>query len=68
MTQLTTVSDAPSCGITYNHHFDDSRGVIYGCNIFIILATGLIVFHSRPINQLYSRAPPPLLVPALLSI
>jgi hypothetical protein len=34
-----TVSDAPSCGITYDHHSDYSGGVIYDCNIFIIQAT-----------------------------
>ncbi len=26
---MTIVSDAPSCGITYECHFDNSRGVIY---------------------------------------
>jgi hypothetical protein len=31
-----TASDAPSCGFTYDHHSDDSRGVIYDRNIFII--------------------------------
>ncbi len=29
---MTTVSDAPSCGITYN---ENSRGGIYNCNVFI---------------------------------
>jgi hypothetical protein len=29
-----TVSDAESCGITYNHYSDASRGVIYNCIIF----------------------------------
>ncbi len=28
-------SDAPRCGITYDHHSDDSRGVTYNHNIFI---------------------------------
>ncbi len=28
-------SDAPSCGITYDHHSDYSRGVIYNLNVFI---------------------------------
>jgi len=27
--RMTIVSDAPSCGITYGHHSDNSRGVIY---------------------------------------
>ncbi len=35
------VSDAPSCGVTYHHHSDDSRGVIYDHNIFLIQATVL---------------------------
>jgi hypothetical protein len=25
----TTISDAPNCGITYEHHSVNSRGVIY---------------------------------------
>ncbi len=28
-TSIIIRSDAPSCGITYNRHSDDSRGVIY---------------------------------------
>ncbi len=27
--RMMNLSDAPSCGITYNHSSDDSRGVIY---------------------------------------
>jgi len=34
------VSDTPSCGITYAHHSDDSRGIIYDRNMFIVQATG----------------------------
>jgi hypothetical protein len=26
---MTVISDASSCGITYERHSDDSRGVIY---------------------------------------
>ncbi len=33
------VSDAPSCGITYDHHSDDSSGIIYDRNMFIVQAT-----------------------------
>ncbi len=33
------ISDAPSCNVTYNHHSDDSRGVIYTCNKFRVQAT-----------------------------
>ncbi len=35
-----TISDTPSFGITYDCHSNDSRGVIYDLNIFIIQATG----------------------------
>jgi hypothetical protein len=44
--QLTTVSDAPSCGITYGHHSDDSRGVIYDRNVFIKQATDFVSSYS----------------------
>ncbi len=27
--RMMTISDAPSCGITYDDHSDDSRDVIY---------------------------------------
>ncbi len=27
--RMTIVSDAPSCGVIYDHHSDDSRGVFY---------------------------------------
>jgi hypothetical protein len=40
---LMTLSGAPSCGITYDHHSDDSRGVIYNRNVFIIQAIGLVL-------------------------
>jgi hypothetical protein len=26
---MTTISDAPNCGITYEHYSDNFRGVIY---------------------------------------
>jgi len=32
-----TLSDAQSCGITYDQHSDNSRGVIYDLNIFVQL-------------------------------
>jgi hypothetical protein len=41
MSSITIVSDAPNCGVTYNHHSDDTRGVIYDCNMFIVQATGV---------------------------
>jgi hypothetical protein len=27
--RMSIISDAPSCGVTYDHHSDNSRGVIY---------------------------------------
>jgi hypothetical protein len=35
------VSNALSCGITYDCHADDSGGVIYNCNMIIVQATGV---------------------------
>jgi hypothetical protein len=37
-----TLSEAPSCVVTYNHNSDDSRDVIYNRNIFILQATDKI--------------------------
>jgi hypothetical protein len=34
------VSDISSCCITYDHHSDNSGGVIYNPYIFVILAPG----------------------------
>ncbi len=31
--RMTIVSDAPSCGIAYNNHSDDFRGVIYALRV-----------------------------------
>ncbi len=31
------ISEAPSCGITDDHHFDDSRGIICDHNILALL-------------------------------
>jgi hypothetical protein len=44
-----TIRDAPSCGITYDRHSDDSRGVIYICNVYIIQATGVCGYGLQPI-------------------
>jgi hypothetical protein len=41
-----TVSDAPSYGNTYDHHSENSRGVIYNLNIFITQATGEIKWEK----------------------
>ncbi len=38
MSSITIVSDAPSCGVTYNHHSDDSRGIIFNHYKFIVEA------------------------------
>ncbi len=39
-------SDASSCGVTYYFHSDDSTGVIYNHNMFMVQATGLKVSSS----------------------
>ena len=41
------VSDAPNCGVTYNHHSDDSSGVIYNHNMFIVWAIDCGVTYDR---------------------
>jgi hypothetical protein len=33
------LSDAPSCGVTYDCSSDDSRFIIYDRNMFIVVAT-----------------------------
>ncbi len=44
------------CGVTYNHHFDDSRGIIYDQNIFIIQTTGVrIRSWTRTLNLWVKR-------------
>jgi hypothetical protein len=37
---MTILSDATTCMVTYDHHADDFRGVIYDGNILKIQATG----------------------------
>jgi hypothetical protein len=54
------LSDAPSCGVTHELHSDDSRGVIYIRNMFIIEATGYglddkIVANKKKINTQYPQ-------------
>jgi hypothetical protein len=39
LASITIVSDAPNCGVTYNRHSDDFKGIIYDCNMFIAQAT-----------------------------
>ena len=52
---LTTVSDAPSCGITYDHYSDDTRGAIYDRNIFMIQVTGLDRNDNEKQNSLLQQ-------------
>ncbi len=40
MSSIAIVSDAPSRGIPYNHHSDESGGVIYNNSMFVAQATG----------------------------
>jgi hypothetical protein len=52
------ISDAPSCGVTYNHHSDDSRRYIYDYNIIIrqallldqskLKCLSVYIFHYSP--------------------
>ncbi len=46
------MSDAASCGVTYNCHSDDSVSVIYDRNIFIMQATDLTITDSHFYNLL----------------
>jgi hypothetical protein len=43
MRQLVIWSDAPSCGITYDHHSDNSRGVIYTPREHLIVQASLMM-------------------------
>ncbi len=38
-----TISDAPSCGITYDEHSDDSRGVIDALTEHFIVQASLMM-------------------------
>jgi hypothetical protein len=38
---MMIVGDATTWSITYDRHSDNSRGVIYDCNNFIIQETGV---------------------------
>jgi hypothetical protein len=40
VSSITIVSNAPNCGITYDHHYDD-------CNSFIIQATGQLKSSTK---------------------
>ncbi len=53
---MTTVSDVPSCGITYDHYSDNSRGVIYNCNIFVVHATDVFDDKKRSWYKLKSTS------------
>ena len=50
-----TISDAPSCYITYDHHSDDSRGFIYDVKCFIKLSQNnsgiFLMFQNRSCQQ-----------------
>ncbi len=45
--RVTVVSDATTWSVTYDHHSDNSRGVIYDRNILIIVAILFSVMTSR---------------------
>ncbi len=44
------MSDAPSCGVTYDCHSDDSSGVTYDRNMFIVQATDYL-HRSQMLEQ-----------------
>jgi hypothetical protein len=58
--RTTIVSDATTWSITYDHHSDDSRGVIYG-HIFFFKFSGLyykqvtIIIYDRNHNGQYYK-------------
>ncbi len=39
--RMMIISDASTWSVTYDHHSDNSRGVIYDGNILIIQASGV---------------------------
>ncbi len=41
MSSIMIIIDIQSYGVTYDHHSDDSRGIIYDQNMFIVQAKGL---------------------------
>ncbi len=45
-----TVSDAPTCGKTYDNHSDNSTGVIYNHNIFNTGHWSMVSFSARSSN------------------
>jgi len=42
------MSDTPSCGVTYNHHSDDSRGIIIMIMLQAIGVNIIKIFTSLP--------------------
>jgi hypothetical protein len=50
---LGLASVTPSCGITFKYCPDNSRDIIYHCNIFIVQATVIFLLHiNSKINKL----------------
>jgi hypothetical protein len=47
------ISDAPSCGVTWDQHSDESRGIIYDRNMFIVRATdrALTIKHFLEVKE-----------------
>ena len=52
MSSITIIRDTPSCGVTYDCHSDDSRGIIYNHNIFIIQAAEIKTFFVAILLQI----------------
>jgi hypothetical protein len=54
---MTLIGDASTWSVTYDHISDNSRGVIYECNIFIIQTTDFFIMALEQIikNRLWSE-------------
>ncbi len=60
---MMIMGDATSWNVTYGHHSDDSRGVIYDCNIFIKQAIGLFrLVLCEPFPKIAAWQEAPILV------
>jgi len=53
---LTTISDVPNRGVTYDRHSDNSRDVNYNCNMFTISLEHFVVIPLEPkVYDLWSQ-------------
>ncbi len=52
--RMPIVGETITWSITYDHHSDNSSGVIYDRNIFIIQATGQVSWYVWTLQPYYS--------------